>query len=806
MLRRSRAALLVVLAGLARGFPGIAAAAPVPAEGFQDTLVVAGLDQPTALGFAPDGRLLIAEKATGRVRVFRNGRLLPEPMLELAGIVPVDGFLDAYLERGLVGLALHPSFESEPLLYVYYTICRTTDGITCPSADNRVSRFRVEGDRVDAASHVLILKDIDARGAIHNGGWLGFGPLDGRLYIAVGDGGMTPAWAQDVRQPHGKILRLAADGSVPPDNPYIGVFGARPEVWATGLRNPFRCRFHPQGTLLCGDVGNETWEEINAIVRGGNYGWPTTEGPFDPALHPGVTPPLYAYPHQYGYRASVIGGEFGVRTNFPDEHQRSYFFADFVRGLIRRATLDANGAFESVENFVTEIGTNNVTDLVAGPDGALYYTNWIEGAVRRVGRVGANRWPVARASASPTEGLPPLAVQFSAADSTDPDDDPLSFAWDFGDGSAESDEAEPLHVYERAGVYAAAVRVGDGEGYDLATVNVTVGQPPTVTILAPENGARYRAGSPVTLLGRAVDAAGRTVASASMRWRIIFHHRDHIHPFIEQLVGSQASFVVPSVGETDWDVGYEVFLRATDADGLGSTESVRIFPETAMVTLTTEPPGLTVTLDDQPVATPAAVLGVVGFRRLIGAPSPQDHDGRRWFFAGWSDGGAQSHEITTPEADTIFVAAFAERFPCELHACDDDDACTADGCDPATGCLHVEHAPASLEAVRCKLEQLRGMLGGATLCSRRCAREIDRHVGKMDRLLGRVSATAGARRCKRTLAGAARAARRLERRFARLLPAALAPLQPDDLEQLAVAVTKLRVRTAALARAFCVSR
>ena len=152
----------------------------------------------------------------------------------------------------------------------------------CQTAKNRVVRvtagYQGSPDQADPASQVILLDDIDNDAGSHNAGWLGFGPLDGKLYVSVGDGGLIHTKAQDLGSLDGKILRLNADGTVPLDNPFVGQFGARPEVWALGFRNPWRCRFHPDGRLFCGDVGEQTSEELDVVVKGGNYGWPDDRG------------------------------------------------------------------------------------------------------------------------------------------------------------------------------------------------------------------------------------------------------------------------------------------------------------------------------------------------------------------------------------------------------------------------------------------------------------------------------------------------------------------------------------------------
>ena len=659
-----RWALVFIL--LAMGWRPVAVPAATVPAGFQDQLVASGLSAPTSLAFSPDGRLFIAQKVTGRIRVVKNGTLLTTPFLNVNDFIPNGMFFDTYFERGLIGVAFDPGFATNNFVYIYYTICKVpnpngTPGTStgCTTAKNRVARVRANGDVVASGSHVVVLDDIDSDNGNHNGGWLGFGPLDGKLYVSTGDGGSVHTKSQDLNSLSGKVLRVNADGTVPSDNPYFGQAGKKPQVWASGLRNPWRCRFHPDGRFFCADVGQNTWEEIDVILPGLNYGWPTVEGPFNTTTFPQFTHPIHWYAHG-GSGASITGGDFGSRTVFPGDHQQSYYFADFVDGFIRQAVLDASGvAVASVSNFVTGIGSNSVTDLVAGPDGALYYASYSGSSVRKIVSTTVNRAPTAQAAATPDQGDPPLDVTFSSAGTSDPDGDTLTYTWDFGDGTPISNAPNPVHTYSTLGQHVATLVVSDGSLSDTATVLVTVGSPPVITIDEPTDGALWRAGDTLPLSGSAVDPEDGPLSPSLLHWEIIFHHFDHVHPYIDDLPGSPNSFVVADDGETDDRVWYEVVLRATDSDGLSSQSSVLVFPVKSTFTLVTDPPGLTVTLDGQPQTTPVTVTSVVNFKRTIGTPSPQTVGAEQLLFLDWSDGGAQTHVIQTAESATTYVATFA---------------------------------------------------------------------------------------------------------------------------------------------------
>jgi glucose/arabinose dehydrogenase len=327
--------------------------------GFVETKIVSGLTQPTSLTIAPDGRLFVNEKA-GKVRVIKNNALFAQSFLSLP--------TDTTGERGLLGLTFDPNFTTNKYLYVYYTA-------TSPALHNRVSRFTVRADNpelVDPASEFIVIDLPTLGSAIHNGGALHFGP-DGKLYIAVGDNAV-PANAQSKNTLFGKILRVNADGSIPQDNPFVGQADAKGEIWAYGLRNPYTFAFQEStGALYVNDVGGDLYEEVNKVVRGGNYGWPTCEGM---CTVQNMINPIYAYDHSVG--RAITGGDFYHGTQFPEQYRNSYFFADYLSPWIKQ--LDANT--HAVTDFAT--GVSGAVDLKVGPDGALYYLSYLNGTVSKI--------------------------------------------------------------------------------------------------------------------------------------------------------------------------------------------------------------------------------------------------------------------------------------------------------------------------------------------------------------------------------------------------------------------------------------
>lgn len=344
---RCALAVLILLATV-----GVSPAANLP-SGFSETLVASGLSQPTAFAFAPDGRLFVCQQG-GQLRVIKNGSLLSTPFVSLS--------VDSSGERGLLGVAFDPAFQTNRFVYVYYTVSGSP-------RFNRVSRFTANGDVAVPGSEVLILQLENLSSATnHNGGAIHFGP-DGKLYVAVGENA-NGSNAQTLSNRLGKMLRLNPDGSIPTDNPfYNSTSGVNRSIYALGLRNPFTFAFQPgSGRMFINDVGQSTWEEINEGIAGANYGWPTTEGV---TSNPSFTSPLFAYGHGSGSTTgcAITGGAFysPAVNRFPPQYSGQYFFAEYCSGWVRQFSPSSGQA----SGFATSI--SNPVDLTVGPDGFLYY-------------------------------------------------------------------------------------------------------------------------------------------------------------------------------------------------------------------------------------------------------------------------------------------------------------------------------------------------------------------------------------------------------------------------------------------------
>ncbi|HXD32642.1 MAG TPA: PQQ-dependent sugar dehydrogenase [Pyrinomonadaceae bacterium] len=343
-------------------------AATLP-SGFAESTFATGLSNPTAMAFAPDGRLFVCQQ-TGQLRVVKNGALLATPFVSLT--------VNSSGERGLLGIAFDPNFASNKFIYVYYTA-------TTPAIHNRVSRFTadsVNGDVAAAGSEAIILELNNLSGATnHNGGAIHFGP-DGKLYIAVGENA-NPANSQTLANLLGKILRINSDGTIPADNPFFNTAtGVNRAIWALGLRNPYTFTFQAgTGRMFINDVGQNAWEEINDGIASSNYGWNTCEGFCSPP-NASFRDPLFEYGHGSSSTTgcAITGGAFYNPTTvmFPGDYVGKFFFADFCTGWIRRFDPATNTAVDFAA------GINGPVDLIVANDGSLFYLARGAGNVMRV--------------------------------------------------------------------------------------------------------------------------------------------------------------------------------------------------------------------------------------------------------------------------------------------------------------------------------------------------------------------------------------------------------------------------------------
>lgn len=636
-------------------------AGSLPVGFVRETVIDTGLTEPTVMEFLPDGRLLIGQRG-GAIRIYQDGVLLPAPLITIATITQS--------ERGLVGLARDPNFASNGYIYVYYT--------TSPPR-NRVGRFTVSGNTANPASEVIIWQNPDPAANFHHGGAIAFG-ADGNLYIATGDQ-FTSANAQTLVNEHGKLLRLAPDGSIPPDNPFVATPDARPAIWALGLRNPFRFTIDSlTGRILIGNVGGNSgssWEEINVGLSGANYGWPNQEGSrcFIPDCS-AYTFPIFFYQHNNRTyapgpnQASILAGPVYRSTAFPSAYRGVQYVGDYANRWIRRLVFDAAGNVLGDPLFVTEPLAGTIIDMEVGPDGALYFLTYgvawdgvpdTPGLHRVRFLAPGNQPPVAVAAATPTLGPLPLSVQFSSAGSSDADNgpSPLAFAWNFGDGGT-SNAPNPQHTFTTEGQFTVLLTVSDGlASAPAAPLLIRVGIPPIVTISEPAPGATYRAGDTITFSGSASDAKDGPLPVTALTWQVLLIHEEHAHPFVGPLVGvTGGSFQIPTTGHAPAHTFYQIRLTATDSDTLSTTATRDAMPEIAMLALNSNPSGVPIFLDGDAVKTPAVIPSLISFQHEVAAQPAFMLNGLPYVFSNWSDAGAATHTVVLLPAGLSLTAMY----------------------------------------------------------------------------------------------------------------------------------------------------
>jgi glucose/arabinose dehydrogenase len=756
----STAAVVLGATLVAQAGPSPAGASTLP-TGFRDSVVLSGLTNPTVLQFAPDGRIFVGQK-NGVIKVFQSlTDTSPVTFADLSGEV------DDYWDRGLLGLALPPNFPADPYVYVLYAYdapiggtapvwgdaCPTPPGPTTDGClvSARVSRLPISGNVMTGTEQVLI-NNWCQQFPSHSIGTLLFG-RDGYLYVSGGDGAsfnnvdygqygatyagdqanpcgdppgaagtaLSPPGAeggalrsQSVRRTDGPatldgaVLRIdPATGAGVPGNPFYSSSDANARrIVAYGLRNPFRITQRP-GTdeLWVGDVGWNTWEEIDRVVSpanttASNFGWPCYEGASPQSGYQGaglnlcsslysapgsVVGPYYTYNHSacvvsysgcHTGGSSVTGVAFYQGGSYPAQYNGALFFADHTRNEIWAMLPGTNGLPDPsrLQSFVGVDATGGAAghpvDLKTGPGGDLFYADMDDGTVHRITYAAANQPPTAVITATPTNGPLPLAVSFDGTGSSDPEGKPLTYSWDLNGDGTFGDATGPTasYTYTTAGVYHPVLRVTDDQGVsDMATVTVTAGNTaPNAAIDSPASSLTWKVGDTISFSGHATDTQDGTLPASALSWSLIMHHcftptDCHTH-LIQTITGvSSGSFTAPDHEYPCW---LEVRLTATDTGGLTSTTSVRLDPKTVVLTFKTNPGGLVLSdlvVNEAPRTTPFSVTVVVGSANSVSAPSPQQFNKSTYNFISWSDGGPQSHTITAPAVNTTYTATYRKR-------------------------------------------------------------------------------------------------------------------------------------------------
>ncbi|MDQ7904921.1 PQQ-dependent sugar dehydrogenase [Phytohabitans sp. ZYX-F-186] len=662
---------MVLVASAATATPATAGGAPPPPpdSSFQKVTLNDFPGEPVSLAVLPDNRVLHTAR-TGEVRIHD-----PKTGLNvLAADVPVY----EHDEEGLQGIAIDPDFARNKWVYLYYSppLDTPVDDPATPDVNEgdapfegteadwapfkgalRLSRFKLDGNTLRLGTEQRILDvPVDRGICCHVGGQIGFDGK-GNLYLSTGDDtnpfesdGYAPIDERAGRHPafdaqrtsantndlRGKLLRVRVGPrggySVPPGNLFRpGTPKTRPEIYAMGLRNPFRFDVDPRtGQVYLADYSPDAGEPDPArgpaghgrwmvVDRPANYGWPYcvtpdqpyvdhdfatggSRAPFDcrrPANEsphntgltrlPPVAEPEVAY--SYGPSAQFPElGEGGIgpmagpaydysaqsrsRLKWPEFYAGKPLFYEWTRDYVKAFTVDRRGEVSGIEPVLPSFVFDNPMDMEFGPDGALYVLEYGDGyfaenpdaQLARIDFVRGNRTPVPKVSAAPLAGLAPLTVTFSSEGTTDPDGDPLRYAWDFdADGTVDSTAANPTYTYQRNGSYRPTLKVTDSTGRSASAELPFVVGPiaPVVTFVAPVEGQPFEFGQQVAYEVTVLDDEPIDCTRVTVTY--ILGHDEHGHP-ITTATGCSGTITTTSPGHGEGDNLFAVFVAEyTDA-------------------------------------------------------------------------------------------------------------------------------------------------------------------------------------------------------------------------------------------------
>lgn len=660
------------------------ATATVVPPGFALSLFEDGLALPTDMVFLPNGDLLVAEKGGYRqeagaasVRLIRNGKLRPQPVVTLG--VNAEG------DSGLLALTIDPDFAVNGYFYLWYAAGPNSPDWKGKPTD-RLARLTYDPatGMADLASHVTVLEGVTWH-AWHNGGGLVFGP-DRLLYLATGDADIGRE-ARNLGTLNGKVLRIrptAGGYAIPADNPYINTPGARPEIYAAGLRNPFRAMLNPiDNAIYLGDVGNKSWEELNRLDAAGlDFGWNLREGACyaqtgncTPAA--GIRDPFLSYPHtSNGVRTGAAIGGLTAYTGsaFPAEYRNRIYFTDFSRQWL--AFADPSAPYG---HRIIATGLGGVADLEQNRS-ALYLLDVERGAIWELRYAGGdNQAPSAELVVDRTAGKPPFAVTARAGQVRDPDDLVLSYRWDFGDGATQqTEDPAATHTYTTDGTYALSLQVVDGRGAASTVmqqrITVYSGEFPTVTLenLTTPGQELFHAGDAIRYTATRASGAQGLRPERPYVWSVELHHNEHIHPFLSDVAWASGVYTMPLESHGDTDIFYRFGLSMFTAGGQEIAVHRDLLPDVVTMTLRSEPQVATsMLLDGAPQPAPAQVETIIGVQHELEAAGVLIHDRGVYSFTQWVLDGAppfatRTVSITVPANPPAYVAHYTYARPADF--------------------------------------------------------------------------------------------------------------------------------------------
>ena len=648
-------------------------------SGLTSSVIARGLNSPTALDVLPDGRVLITEQA-GVLRIIRNGALATSSALQIA--------VDNAGERGLLGVAHDPNFNSNHFIYLYHTV----KAVGNSAAHNEVTRYTLNGNGVVAGSSLDILRitDLSPARQYHNGGAIHFGS-DGMLYVGVGDNGEA-ANSQVLYNLLGKVLRIDVSHSatgdlinaakiIPLDNPFFAsASGINAAIYALGFRNPFTFAVNPNnGQIFINDVGLNSWEEINRLQAGGNYGWGIAEGftSINPPtnLGPGsYQDPILAYPHNNGGHAAIASGAFYNAVNgvsaFPDFFNGKYFFADFSRSFIRIFDPLTPGSLVSPDSSTAFIPStiSNPVDLAAAPDGGLYYIANTAGQLVKI-YTDNNSPPVIATQPRSAAAIAGNTITFSvAANGTAT----LRYQWqrDVGGGNFVDIEGATNSSYVTPTVgsdlVVAPVRVLVSNDFGSAISDTARGILPTppklkLSSVVGLRKGKFNAGSPITVFTTASDKYEGLI-TPTYEVDYITNSKSSANSVTTPIVTGTGSVFSFTPLATDsfkgTDVRYRVIVNATNSAGRTTTVIKDLLPNVVKLKIQSSPVSGSIGIDAAPSIGKKQISSIVGFVHHLVASDTASNGSATYNFGSWSDGGLLEHDINTPSRDATITARY----------------------------------------------------------------------------------------------------------------------------------------------------
>ncbi|MFN2495823.1 MAG: PQQ-dependent sugar dehydrogenase [Pseudonocardiaceae bacterium] len=583
-------------------------------------------------------------------------------------------------DLGLVGLAVAPDYSTSKSIYLARTMPGTTNNWPM-----RLSRFTVTGspEPTGIGSEVTLLETL-ATADVH--AITGIEPAgDGTLWVSVGDAAdfrfvdPNALRALDVNDPRGKVLHIkGSDGTGVAGNPFYDAAdpgAARSTVYAMGFRSPLRLSIHPaSGAPVLGDVGWESFEEVDLIRPGASYGWPCFEAntptpgyrDLDGCAGQTNTAPLHFYDRASGNGSAVVGGVVYTGDRYPAAYRGAYFFGDYTSSRVFTMQIAADGRvtrFPEEAGFGQDMGAPVSFDT--GPNGDIVYADISDGTLKRISYTTSyyttsyyttsyyttsNRAPTAVATTTTDPAT--RTVTFDGSGSYDLDSDPLTYHWAFGDG-ATGTEVQTTHTYPAGtGSVMATLTVTDPLGRSGSTTFTVApsNNAPQLTLTAPAPGTKFKVGDTVSATASASDVEDG--ADLPVHWTTVTVHCRgevcHDHPG-EQFTGNSYSRTFEDHGD---NTEQRITATVTDTAGVSTSKTFVTEPDLRILSITTSVPATpTINGMERDVAEVT-----VGARVSVSVPATAS-DGVSTFDH-WSDGGARAHDVTIGTDNLTLTATY----------------------------------------------------------------------------------------------------------------------------------------------------